>query len=422
MNKDYWMYIEPYTHIEIKTNKILLFNTLNNKSIEVKNIPIINSLIRKLLLPENCFVILLKQNEIINPVIRTFLRNLRSTFCGDYFETIQSNGKPVQIMPQINLMKEISFKKKKEVPEGKQILNYLKELTFYLTSDTELRNDKLKYAFKQFHYPIQNYSGIEFSYSILTDTLNSIKELNLPNVNFIGGNIFNYKQIFELIKELLRYPSNKTLFFHINDFICDKVDNAVKLFEIINDIKSFHLKIYIDIPNDESKINSFVEKIKPYTLNIKYLCIVENEKDIETFEHLFENFDLKYEYIPVFNGKNRTFFKDQVYINKMDILKSKNSIEDILLKQIINPLTFGRLVVLNDLKAYSDLNCKSIGVLKENSLNEIVYKELCYGKYWLRLRKGIKPCNNCIYNSLCPPISNYELVMKKNNLCKIVLD
>ena len=41
------------------------------------------------------------------------------------------------------------------------------------------------------------------------------------------------------------------------------------------------------------------------------------------------------------------------------------------------------------------------------------------GKSWWKLRTNIKPCNNCLYNLLCPPISNYEYVIGKYNLCNI---
>ncbi len=32
-------------------------------------------------------------------------------------------------------------------------------------------------------------------------------------------------------------------------------------------------------------------------------------------------------------------------------------------------------------------------------------------------RQDVEPCKDCVFNSLCPPISNYEHVMGKHDLC-----
>ncbi len=56
-------------------------------------------------------------------------------------------------------------------------------------------------------------------------------------------------------------------------------------------------------------------------------------------------------------------------------------------------------------------------MLNKNSLYNIFYKEMNCGKSWLRARKNAIPCKNCVYNSICPPVSNYEYVIGRNNLC-----
>jgi hypothetical protein len=44
------------------------------------------------------------------------------------------------------------------------------------------------------------------------------------------------------------------------------------------------------------------------------------------------------------------------------------------------------------------------------------------GNAWLRIRGNEKPCNQCVNRDLCPSISNYELVIGKNNLCNIPIE
>ena len=54
----------------------------------------------------------------------------------------------------------------------------------------------------------------------------------------------------------------------------------------------------------------------------------------------------------------------------------------------------------------------------ENNNSELVYNEMENGNSWLRVRDQ-KPCCDCVYQWLCPSPSNYELVMKRPNLCKV---
>ena len=60
-----------------------------------------------------------------------------------------------------------------------------------------------------------------------------------------------------------------------------------------------------------------------------------------------------------------------------------------------------------------------IGNIQKSSLKELVYKELTELETWLKVRSKETPCKQCINKDLCPSISNYELVIGKNNLCNI---
>jgi len=51
-----------------------------------------------------------------------------------------------------------------------------------------------------------------------------------------------------------------------------------------------------------------------------------------------------------------------------------------------------------------------------NTLKEIVLYELSQTNSWKLTRDKIDPCKNCLFQQLCPPISNYELFFEKYNL------
>lgn len=38
---------------------------------------------------------------------------------------------------------------------------------------------------------------------------------------------------------------------------------------------------------------------------------------------------------------------------------------------------------------------------------------------WFRVRNQVQPCRTCVYEVLCPPLSNYEYALHRNNLCHI---
>lgn len=83
----------------------------------------------------------------------------------------------------------------------------------------------------------------------------------------------------------------------------------------------------------------------------------------------------------------------------------------------LNTNYFGRLTILPDGSIYSNLNTFSLGSL-EDSLYEIIFKELNEGKSWQNGRHK-EPCTECRFRWLCPPISNYEFVVGQYNLCTI---
>ena len=85
----------------------------------------------------------------------------------------------------------------------------------------------------------------------------------------------------------------------------------------------------------------------------------------------------------------------------------------------MNPLNFGKLFILNNGDIYANLNSTKIGIHGKDSISKVLYRELNKKNSWLQTRKNVEPCTNCVFDVLCPPISNYEYVLRKNNLCHI---
>ena len=82
----------------------------------------------------------------------------------------------------------------------------------------------------------------------------------------------------------------------------------------------------------------------------------------------------------------------------------------------------GKLVVLPNGDVYSNCNNSKLGNVNTDTIGSIVNKELNSNKAWRKIRKDLQPCKNCLFSYLCPPVSNYELILKTNNLCNVLLD
>ena len=68
--------------------------------------------------------------------------------------------------------------------------------------------------------------------------------------------------------------------------------------------------------------------------------------------------------------------------------------------------------------AYANPNHPVLGNIYTDSINEIVYNEVELGKSWFRIRDQ-EPCNECVFQWLCPPPSNYEIEIGRPNLCHV---
>lgn len=156
------------------------------------------------------------------------------------------------------------------------------------------------------------------------------------------------------------------------------------------------------------------------TGHIDFQFVVQKEADIESAEDLVSKYRIdRYQLVPYFNGGNLDFFREYVFLDRDSILESQPGMNDILTRNVLNSSDFKHLHILSDQSFHANLNHPKIGKLGENHIMEIIYKELHHGKSWTKIRKHVNPCKSCAFNSLCPPISNYEYAIGRYNLCHI---
>ena len=116
--------------------------------------------------------------------------------------------------------------------------------------------------------------------------------------------------------------------------------------------------------------------------------------------------------IPVFDGFNKDFFYNYVFLSKQDILSSKLNRRNVFSHMALNINTFGKIAVMPNGKVYANLLGQSIGDLTTTVYN-LIQAELSQNTSWRRTRDHLAYCRY-----LCPSPTQYEVLMGENCICK----
>ena len=135
---------------------------------------------------------------------------------------------------------------------------------------------------------------------------------------------------------------------------------------------------------------------------------------MKTFRTALEYFEI----IPLYNGNNLSFFKKFIFIH-IDDLKLKKIIKNqYFANQTFNINNYGKITILSNGDFYANLNQPKLGNINKDSLYDVLCLEIYNGKSWNFIR-NVTPCKECVFQYICPPISNYELVIGKYDLCHV---
>ncbi len=402
----------------------LLYNTLSGSKIEYSH-PILVGMLKDILKKENLRVLELPVKELGKPIIRDFVEDIKNNFMGDMACVNLSKGKPFQLIPLPTNYADIRRIKKDPSLPGKYIMSYLSELTIFINNHSshnleihkKFSNDLA--LFKQFLFPYADTVGQrkEIPLTRIEDILTQSKESGLHTLNITGGNIFEYPGFGELLKILGKYPFNKVFHSHYLDVVERDGLNRLNSFQE----KNTQVYLHITLPLVKDKFETAVRfaGTKP-GVSFSFSFAVSDEKDLEMFEDIKSRYNLgRYRFNPYYNGSNLDFFQKMVFFDRDSLWAEKPSQKEIFRRMAMNTNDFGNMKILWNGMIYANINNPAIGDINKNSIREAIFNELFHGKSWLKSRSHVLPCKNCLYNFLCPPLSNYEHVLGRNNLCCI---
>jgi pseudo-rSAM protein len=415
--RSFWLFLEPDVFVSAKQNHALLYHTLTGKALEYQDRPQIVRIVRRLRSKKNLLVIRVTDQYLQDyPDISRFVRHVRNYFMGDLLDTALSRNKPIQIMPLLSIQQDaVKLKKDPSRSVGEGIMTHLIEISFYISGSGEPVSPLLPDAYRQFPFSRTGKDKApELSFESIKKLLEETRGSSLRRLNILGGNILQYSSLDKLTDLLNPFPTRKVFYFHYLHF---KDNNG--------DLQVFQrpdcgMNAAITFPAESGQLTLTLKRIKEILPDTRWTFVVQNSREMAESLKIIDTFKLENVSLqPYYNGKNLLFFKKNVFVNKMVLLNSRPSLDEILARQAINPAHFGRLVVLENGSIHANVNTPRLGRLGKDSLYDILYREMSRGKTWRRVRPNVDPCRRCVFQLLCPPLSNYEYVMGRNNLCTI---
>jgi len=406
MKKNILFYLEPYTYITKKNKTFILYNTLSGKYLElIANNDYREEVLNEMINPKNNYVISINDNIATDPLFKDFIVELRKNYFGDCFETT-SSIKPNLFTPKINIQQKQYHER---VGVGAEIKGLLREITFVLNNNTT----------SIYHHPftmINNHSSKENTvYMDQTNLLNTLELLNfnlICGIHFTGVNIWNYSNFDNIIGDIKGNNKRITISSFGNDII--------KFKSLIRSVLEIILKWKVYLKNHYSQdLTLILDNFGQYLSKIKWVFVLSSRSDFYKATEIIERNALK-NYSFHLMVKNNNLINDMLITKEM-LLHNVQDMKSILLKQNLNPLKFGKLIVQYNGDTYANTYRDNLGNIFNDDLDNLIENELINKTGWFTIRKNVKPCLNCIYNFLCPPITDYEFILNKHNLCNIKL-
>lgn len=419
----YWLFLYPFIHLEIKNDWAVLYNTLNGKILECKGNPGLINILKKLKTNRNLYVTGLKGEQIISG-LKVFINDLRDLYMGDIIPKKNGSRKPVQFMPvptiesKFSVTKGISRETKLKLFFKNSLNDYLETLNIFINSNCHLNCRSCGSGYKQFLSCTTRTGNGELPLEDLKNLFNELKGSRVNKVNILGGNIFDYTRFEGLVSALAQETAiQKEYYVHYKNL--DFNASTSVLFSTKNKQR---INIIVDFPLNRESLAVSVKKIQGADFDYRLRFIVTDDVDVALCEGFVAKNGIDeetVELVPFFNGNNIEFFKENVFVTKEDIEVSLPTHNDIFARSVFNTFFFANITIFPDKRVFSNLHNSSLGLLGSREFFLLIAQELKQAKSWGLTRKKVSPCKQCPYQALCPPISNYEYAIGRFNSCHL---
>ena len=391
--------INCFVHINVQGNISLFYNTLNGCSVKIENQFFADSVKSSLSSDEGDYLFSLTTitSEDIKLLISTQMGTL-----------IDSEKHPIQFIPKTlidGLTTSLFSKKFGEIVKydsnlakkeseylslmGRGILSYLSILNIHYSSLTDKNYSLFQHAHKQYLYP-QVGDTVRINLETVKTFIQNCQYLK--RINLIVGDI-NETDVSE-INEFARFLKE----MNIHGCICYE--------NILMKLTSDYMYCWV------TSLDEHVRNGKAAKNGYTMLGLICSEDDLSVLEGLCGENNI----FACNTLQNEDFCAEVSGYELNEITQEIISEAQIRTNTTLNFNLFGSLWIYPDYKVYSCPNDKALGTIVKDTVREILYKEFTVSKSWFKVRLEHESCRHCIYNTLCPPITNYELFLGKT-LC-----
>lgn len=400
VDKKYWFYIFPFVYYCNKGKQTFLYNTLSGENIEMNN-PVVLNLLRSLHKKNNLGALVCKGSMLNQNDVSEFISEFCKKKMGNIVDVEEMPEKPIQMMPILNLQCDLE----KQRNYRAEILQNLLELNIYIAENCKQNCQHCSKYYKQMLCCRCSERSEILDISSLQNILSQIRFSVVGKINILGGTLFLYSDLLKL-KEIFTDVKDRTHFYiHYKNFEKNEI------------LYNFQTELIVNFPVNELILDRVLSEINRETTNLYF--IIENEEQYILAEQFIENRNIeKYKIKPFFNGENIDFFKKNIFVNKEDIFSKPLTMREIFRNQKLNFNFFGILHIFSDGSVKANPNTETLGNIKDDKILDLIYKEMLDNTAWRKIR-NIYPCNECLYQELCPSPSNYELIIGKSNLCHV---
>ncbi|MBD5307690.1 MAG: TIGR04150 pseudo-rSAM protein [Bacteroides sp.] len=397
-----FLYLEPHTFIFRDDAEVVVYNSLNGLyNAIIKPSYIIKQAFEYLEKPENGYCIELDSNYSSDPSLLAFIDRIIDSNSGGicFAET-----KPFIIAPACKIYDSIDrLRKENGVYNGRKVIRNLNEVEIYLSP----KDNKYGCEYSSYKQFLSNHSFDTYSYMTAETYLRLLMHLSIfriPKVNFLNSATCTFLP--DVLNLLNKYSFKKT--FYLSD-----IDELV-LFDGY-DISDTSFIINITDKHTSMDYKNAIQSNNGERITFRKM--ISSIDDFEIAESLLETLSGHIELVPLYTGSNLDFFKEYVFNSLDDILRQKSTKLDIHRRQNINEHFFGKLYILPNGDTYSNLNYSLIGNIMTNSMTELVYTQMDHSSCWFLTRDKVMACRQCVNKTICPSISNYELITCIPNMC-----
>lgn len=417
--KAYWFYLESYVYVAIKGHDVLLYNAMTGKFLSYTRKPQIVEFLRALHRKENLYALEVTPGFLKENRLESFMEDISGYFMGDLIDVSLAPGKPFFMSPHFDIREEDNPMEKRVLKNvGKDSLFAVTHLTLFVNSRCRNNCPACHTACKQFPWCTRGNgnnknNGADSLLEIgeIKEILDQTKGCPIKTIDIIGGDLTLYPYLERLVELLCSGSYHVNYHFHFSH-LKDRIPDVIPAggpntrATLLVDCST------ITSPGDLNRL----KRLEPD----RVIFLIQKDPEISIVESVIDHIstpDITVQ--PYFNGRNLDFFKANVFTDVQSLAESIPDLGAVNSRKSYNTMNYGKIFIKSNKEIISGLNGAPLGKINEVSIEEAVVSELSQHGNWLKTRHDVAPCGDCLLNSICPPLSDFENATGINNSCNI---